>query len=39
VVIALGVFVLSQLAIIGIGLLPVRLWWSYNSAGPREMYS
>jgi cytochrome c biogenesis factor len=30
----LGLFVLSQLAIIAIGLIPLRLWWSYrNSLG------
>jgi ABC-type transport system involved in cytochrome c biogenesis permease subunit len=31
VLLALGTFVLSQLVLIGIGLLPTRLWWSYSA--------
>ena len=26
----LGIFVISQLAIIGLGLLPQRAWWSFR---------
>ncbi len=31
VLLALGLFVLSQLALIGAGLLPTRHWWSYSA--------
>jgi len=30
VLLGLGIFCLSQLAMIGIGLLPTRLWWSFR---------
>lgn len=30
VVVALGGFVISQLALIGLGMLPTALWWSYR---------
>ena len=34
VLLALGLFVLSQLAVIGLGLIPTRYWLSYQSGSP-----
>jgi ABC-type transport system involved in cytochrome c biogenesis permease subunit len=33
VLLGMGIFCLTQLAMIGIGLLPTRLWWSFRKQG------
>lgn len=36
VLLALGLFVVSQLALMAVGCLPTRLWWSYRAEGNGE---